>query len=207
MAARIARLAAEEGPLKSIAAEAAAASRHMAPSHAARRWCGWCSSVDTVPPSLLSTEPSLNDPRRPENRDPRWDTRAFDQLCEECQVGFLSVGYLRQLKQQGGILPARNSTFPAGTLHVGAPPPLVQLYSVDQRWEAPHHPDPDGRQLGFVVEWLDSDDAFDNDLVWWDYASLWQSPRTETDAHVRTDSQGGGALRHVPSVQGDRGSP
>merc|ERR1719383_175278 len=131
--------------------------------------CFPCSMVGLVPRRQLS--PTV---------DPRWDAHGFDQWANSCALGWVRVGYLRTLHELDMTIPYR-PLVPAGSMIIGAPPINVSLYNVapftwlggkvDAGWKPKAsvfetcHPDPDGFILARVVEYLNQDNAFDDDLV------------------------------------------
>ena len=114
--------------------------------------------------------------------DPRWDVSGFNQAAEACKLAWVRVGYLRELKELGKPVPFQQLA-PDGALWIGAPPPDVQLYAISPfTWLGDYenkdmnvnrlpthnervHSDPDGFLLCRMVEYLNQDGAFDDDLV------------------------------------------
>ena len=114
-------------------------------------------------------------------RDPRWDVEGFSRWAEACQLAWVRVGYLRELKELGKPIPYQQLA-PKGSLWIGVPPPDVQLYAISpytslgakgdrKEWERQPadneqmHSDPDGFLLQRVVEYLNQDGALDDDLA------------------------------------------
>ena len=118
-----------------------------------------------------------------EERDPRWDIAGFNAAFEELQIGSVRVGYLRKFCHTGGELPRRSMlSVNETTFHLGAPPAGVQLYAVDYCWYSRQKPeDPERTRLKKLVEVLDKDGAFDDDLVFWDWASVWMLNDHDTE--------------------------
>jgi len=107
--------------------------------------------------------------------DPRWDTDTFNKWCEEAAVTWVKVGYLRTLLQDGGII-CRQQDLPVGTFHVGPPPDCVQLYACSASWLGRYFTkstslDPEGFHLQRIVQVLDEDSAYDDDLVFMNYTA------------------------------------
>ena len=137
-------------------------------------------NMGSCPCACLS---SLRETRLPPTRvvtltvDPRWDVEGFNKWADSCKLGWLRVGYLRELHELRKAIPYRHLA-PEGSLFVGAPPTDVSLYSLcpftwlgekfSSGWDplpAAVHPDPDGFVLACAVQYLNKDSAFDDDLV------------------------------------------
>ncbi len=120
-----------------------------------------------------------------EERDPRWDIAGFDEAFAKLDIAWVKVGYLRQLWVEQAVITRRRET-PADAYHIGAPPQTVQLYCFDYRWASKLHADPERTRLKLLVEALDNDAAFDDDLVLWDWASIWLLNDEDKDAALHT---------------------
>ena len=113
--------------------------------------------------------------------DPRWDVEGFNRCADACQCAWVRVGYLRELKELGTPIPYQQLA-PDGALCFGAPPPDVQLYAMSpytwlgekaspEHWrrqptqDERAHSDPNGFLLHRLVDYLNQDGAFDDDLV------------------------------------------
>ena len=113
--------------------------------------------------------------------DPRWDVAGFNRFADECQCAWVRVGYLRELKELDRPIPYQQLA-PDGALWIGAPPSDVQLYAISpytwlgekaarDHWNRQPtyngrlHSDPDGFLLHRMVDYLNQDGAFDDDLV------------------------------------------
>ena len=125
--------------------------------------------------------------------DPRWDKNGFDAACNEAQLAFAYVGWLRKLRREGSIYPGRRQDCPP-VLHIGAPPPDAQIFMVEQKWlDAPWarstankftHPDPEGFNFPKLVAALDAEEAYDDDLVFIDILSWYMRPETEEERRL-----------------------
>jgi len=113
-----------------------------------------------------------------EERDPRWDVAGFNETCSRLNIAWVRVGFLRRWYKEQLVVPKRKHA-PAKALHVGAPPSNVQLYCLDYRWAEEKHPDKERHRLEKLVAVLDRDnEAFDEDLVLWDWTSIdWEEGR------------------------------
>eukprot|EP00415_Alexandrium_ostenfeldii_P000578 UN0578 len=107
---------------------------------------------------------------------------------EECEaairaghVRLLRVGYLRRLARSGGVLQRRQelpeSAF-AGESALGSLG-SQNLFAISYCWLAKDHPDPEGFRVRDLVRRFDRLRVHDDALVFMDWASLHQKPRTE----------------------------
>ena len=139
-------------------------------------------SMREASPNAVRKEDASN-VATPRLLDPRWDVSGFNQAAEACRCAWVRVGYLRELKELGKPVPYQQLA-PDGALWIGAPPPDVQLYAISPyTWigekrghsegfwkrQPTHdervHSDPNGFILNYMVEYLNQDGAFDDDLV------------------------------------------
>ena len=155
--------------------------------------------ITDVPPTDVAAAEALV------KLDPRWDVGGFNRAAEACRCAWVRVGYLRELKELGMPIPYQQLA-PDGALWIGAPPPDVQLYAVSpytwlgekagrEFWHRPPtheervHSDPDGFLLHRMVEYLNQDSAFDDDLVVFMHISARCFTPTEGEEEVWTAYQ------------------
>ena len=134
---------------------------------------------------------------RDSERDPRWDVEGFSRWAEACQLAWIRVGYLRELKELGKPIPYQQLA-PKGSLWIGVPPPDVQLYAISpytwlgekgdrKEWlrqptdNEQMHSDPHGFLLQHMVEYLNEDGALDDDLALMFHISAWCFAPTERE--------------------------
>lgn len=124
------------------------------------------------------------------SNDPRWSHADFNKIVGYEKDGFhafawLKVGYARETARAGGTLGCRQE-LPPRAIHLGAPPPGVQLLKVEQRWLTAEHPDPRGDYLRSLVDILDREEVDDSDLVLFDWCSFFQAKRSDGSRPERT---------------------
>ena len=113
----------------------------------------------------------------------RWQMKP---LCDATQSGALvwvRVGYLKELRNQGGRLRRRQDILPQYFLtaeEVGK----QALFAVTHKWLSEEHPDPDGFHLARLVDVLTNEKADDDDGVFFDWSSLYQKPRSEHEERL-----------------------
>merc|ERR1719491_2853974 len=110
-----------------------------------------------------------------------WDALRLERVCEQSQLAWVRVGYLREHGRtcQGHTIRyvdplPRRQDLPSDALVVGAPTANVTCWIVSHPWLAKQHPDVDGQQLAMLLEKLDRNGANDTDLVFYDYFSMYQ---------------------------------
>ena len=113
----------------------------------------------------------------------RWDAEGFAKWCNDAQVAWVRVGYLRKLARERQVLRRRQEIAPE-CLVVGAPPDGVQLHSPSQKWASCDHVDPEGFYLTQIVATLDKDESFDDDLLWMDFTGFFQKPRSPKEEEL-----------------------
>jgi hypothetical protein len=122
----------------------------------------------------------------------------FLDYAQEAEIKWVRVRYLRQLVSEGAIMP-RCQEVPASDSIIGSqgfPPNRAETQiGGKHRWVASHpwlskaHPDPEGKELGLLVDQLDALGAEDGDAVFLDFMSLPQ--HDSRDGELRRLSQEG----------------
>jgi len=115
----------------------------------------------------------------------RWDIIGFNKWCDEANIAWIFVGFLRRTLLEEALIPERrlDNDLPTGAAHYGAPPSDAQLYAVAFTRLSHHHPDPDGIHLKQLTSDLDSDGAQDTDLVFWAPCSVYQLAEKDRSCH------------------------
>jgi hypothetical protein len=148
---------------------------------------------------------------RDSERDPRWDVEGFSRWAEACQLAWVRVGYLRELKELGKPIPYQQLA-PKGSLWIGVPPPDVQLYAISpytwlgkngprEEWlrqptdNEQMHCDPDGFLLQHMVKYLNQDGALDDDLTLMHHISAMCFTPTEREVALRKRQKRGAPAR------------
>jgi len=114
------------------------------------------------------------------------DLERFLDYLKRARIGWVRVRYLRELGRGGARIPRRQEV-PRAELAVagerGVPEDLGASgrWVVSHPWRSARHPDPDSGQLASLVGELDRLGAADTDLVFYDYASLYQHDVTDGD--------------------------
>ncbi|MDC0526215.1 hypothetical protein OAO87_04355 [bacterium] len=90
------------------------------------------------------------------------DKEGFKMMCEEAQLCWPKVWYLRALAERGGAFPRQQDVQPDGCV-VGYPVGC-KLFVVSHAWESQYHPAPSGAKLQRLVTTLDQLQADDDDV-------------------------------------------
>jgi len=150
--------------------------------------------------------------------DPRWNIVQFDEWCDSIRLCWVRVEYLRE-QLVTNFLP-RQQDCPQYAVHIGKPPENVQLYAVTYPGYLHMNDDvcPSSEVLAQLVAALDSDRAFDVDLVFTFWTGFPQPPfedeHEESVANTRKQNYECGALwTHfrckyicIPEVEREDGS-
>lgn len=125
----------------------------------------------------------------------RGDSDEFFQFCVSTQIVFVKVAYFRMLSRHAG------STFPSRKdvpVKMCLDPTTLakpdfkkklsrrRLFVVSHPWLTIQHPDPSGMQLCQLVAELNGLHAWDNDVVFYDYCSLFQHDKLRLPPGTRT---------------------
>ena len=134
------------------------------------------------------------------------DRRGFEIICNEVQLRWVKVGYIKTLASRGGPFPRQQDLNPDG-FHLGLPP--GRTFSLSHGWVSEKHPCPSGAKLLRLVEQLKSLGADDErDGVFLDYCSralpgLEHQLRTQSNVSPECSSQTGSAPEVIrPSSRG-----
>ena len=101
------------------------------------------------------------------------DEVGFRILCEEAQIVWLRVPYLKELAARDGPCPRMQDLNPDGTI-VGRRP-KGKMVTLSHGWDATYHFDPTGRKLRLLVEELNRLGITDHeDGVFIDFTGLSQ---------------------------------
>ena len=87
------------------------------------------------------------------------DQRGFEIICNETQLHWVKVGYIKQLAQQGGPFPRQQDLNPDG-LYIGV---LTsgRKWSLSHGWSSEMHPSPSGEKMRRLATKLESLGAHD----------------------------------------------
>ena len=97
------------------------------------------------------------------------DRSGFEIICNEVQLRWVKVGYIKKLASRGGQFPRQQDLKPDG-FHVGLPP--GRTFSLSHGWVSEMHPGPSGAKLQRLVAQLESLGADpERDGVFLDYSS------------------------------------
>ena len=108
----------------------------------------------------------------------RHDAVGFNRFCDEGQIAWLRVGYIRELAGRGGPFPRRQELRPDGYI-VGAPPAGRRTLVVSHGWETEVHPNPSGSKMRRLADTLArlQPPPTEDDLVFFDFCSLTQDAK------------------------------
>ena len=87
------------------------------------------------------------------------DRHGFEIICNETQLHWVKVGYIKQLAQQGGPFPRQQDLNPDG-LYIGVLPP-GRKWSLSHGWSSEMHPSPSGEKMRRLAAKLESLGAHD----------------------------------------------
>merc|ERR1719454_2012118 len=104
-------------------------------------------------------------------------------MCQQAQLVWLKVSYLRWLVARGGPFPRRQDLH-SGGFYLGIPP-VCRKFVVSSPWAAANHPSPSGMKLVNVFISLVKLGASDDDAVFIDFCSLPQKARKVPDIYYR----------------------
>ena len=107
----------------------------------------------------------------------RWQLKALYDATENGVIAWVSVEYLKSISDGGGLLPKRQNV-PRDAFLTVEEVENQALFVLTYRWLTREHPDPNGFYLKQVVEVLKKERAHPRDGVFWDWAALYQHPRT-----------------------------
>ena len=113
-----------------------------------------------------------------ETGDARWQLKAIYDATENDAIAWVSVGYLMSIADAGGVL-QRRQDIPRDAFLTVEEVKNQALYVLQYRWLSQTHPDPEGFYLKQLVEVLKKEKAHPRDGVFWEFASLYQSPHTD----------------------------
>ena len=89
------------------------------------------------------------------------DRHGFETICNEIQLHWVKVGYIKQLARQRGPFPRQQDLHPDG-VHIGLPP--GRKWSLSHGWSSEMHPCPSGikmQRLAAKLEALGAHDEHD----------------------------------------------
>ena len=99
------------------------------------------------------------------------DEVGFRILCEEAQLLWLKVSYVKELAAREGPCPRRQEAV-AEKCVVGRPAVGCNMYVLSHGWDSQYHISPSGKKLRLLVEVLERLGAKDDDVVFMDYTGL-----------------------------------
>ena len=114
---------------------------------------------------LFTTMPSIN-----------IDEPGFTTFCEQAQIAWLYVSYVRSLAVQEGPFPRRQE-IPGGQYIVGSPPASCRKFVCSHGWESELHPSPSGSKMRRLAKELTMLHAMDTDVVFFYFCSLAQGAK------------------------------
>jgi len=104
--------------------------------------------------------------------------RGWSKYIQKAQIRWVRVGAFRRWNREGLPIPRAQELSDCDFVVGGSSPGRLIISHV---WRAPEHPDPHGHGLRELVDEFDRLEVMDEELVFYDYCSLFQDDKQDPD--------------------------